>query len=325
MLYDDLKKNLSATLYERVTSPLIGSFAISWSIWNYKFFLVLLSSETYSQKIVILNSMFPWFNSLKGFLLSLSNTFIMPLLGVVFYLFVYPRIAKYVYKIWQEYIADKEKIQQQIKSQIPITEEKANKLRQSIANKSMEFEKLLEDKTIRIRELENRNDININRLEEKDKIITELKILLERNDKELNSYKNRELVMERKKLTPNERGTLYGRGEHYCSKCFYSEPLKLIRLPIDGDPGKYLECPVCSAQYTHDYFSVPARSTHSVDNDFLCWTAGTHKICPSCGKDGNKEDAFLARLSKDKYVCILCEKEYNKVSSVTPQEVRKSQ
>lgn len=45
-MFDEVRKSISAILYERTTSPLFGSLIISWSIWNWKIiYLTLFVSE----------------------------------------------------------------------------------------------------------------------------------------------------------------------------------------------------------------------------------------------------------------------------------------
>lgn len=41
-MFDELKKSISAILYERTTSPLFGSFILSWTVWNWKIFYITL-------------------------------------------------------------------------------------------------------------------------------------------------------------------------------------------------------------------------------------------------------------------------------------------
>jgi hypothetical protein len=323
-MIDDLKKTISSTLYERVTSPLIGSFAVSWSIWNYKFFLIILSSGPYSQKKVYLDEMFP------GFWLNTFNMFVMPLCGTCFYLFAYPHIAKFVYEIWQKYIADKEKIRQDVKKEIPITEEQANKLRQSLASKTIEFENLLSDKSERIKNLEARGDKSMTHIDEQEEKISELSELITKHEIDLKAFRNREKVISDMNLTTHETGTLTrGGSERYCSKCFYSEPFKLIKIQYGGKVGEYNVCPVCSAKYTYDNYYNRALNKddlsgypHPVDDVFLCWQNNNGKIkyCPTCSVKGNNlHSTTLAKLSDDKYICLLCQKEYDRITPIAEQ------
>ena len=45
-MFDELKKSISALLYERTTSPLFGTLVVSWSVWNWKIiYLTFFISE----------------------------------------------------------------------------------------------------------------------------------------------------------------------------------------------------------------------------------------------------------------------------------------
>lgn len=55
-MFDDLSKSIKAQLYERVSSPLLGSFAISWVAWNYRFVLTLISSLPLNEKLAFIDT-----------------------------------------------------------------------------------------------------------------------------------------------------------------------------------------------------------------------------------------------------------------------------
>ena len=46
-MISDFRKSINSILYERVSSPLFGTFVISWLIWNWKItYLTLFVSES---------------------------------------------------------------------------------------------------------------------------------------------------------------------------------------------------------------------------------------------------------------------------------------
>ena len=46
-MFSELRKSTNAILFERVTSPLFGTFIVSWLIWNWKIvYLTLFVSES---------------------------------------------------------------------------------------------------------------------------------------------------------------------------------------------------------------------------------------------------------------------------------------
>ncbi len=80
----DLYKDIKIQLYERATSPLLGSFVISWCLWNYKLLLVMFSTGTATNKIAYINGvLYPDYWSI-GFI-----GFLAPLLTTAFFLYSY--------------------------------------------------------------------------------------------------------------------------------------------------------------------------------------------------------------------------------------------
>jgi hypothetical protein len=50
-MFDDAIKSIRAELYERVASPLLGSFIVSWLIWNYRLILLIFFDEKNNRKV----------------------------------------------------------------------------------------------------------------------------------------------------------------------------------------------------------------------------------------------------------------------------------
>lgn len=101
----DILTSIKAYLYDRSVSPLIGAFIVSWSAWNYRFYVILFSDglkvpgEAF-REIDLLFS--PQVFSLGDLSISISgkifNGALMPALIAFAYLYVYPMIAKPVYE-----------------------------------------------------------------------------------------------------------------------------------------------------------------------------------------------------------------------------------
>lgn len=122
---DDLVKSVKAQLYDRVSSPLLASFFISWLAWNHRLFIVLASSEfKVGQKFhYVDNFLYP------GVYQVVCQGFLWPLLSALVILIVYPVPGRWVY----EYVRKEQKrlkeIQQRIEDETPITQEEARELR----------------------------------------------------------------------------------------------------------------------------------------------------------------------------------------------------
>jgi len=86
----DLWASVIAYVHERTTNPLTSAFAISWSLWNYKFFVLLFSELSPAKTFAQIDALYPrpktyWENGL-----------LYPALTAVFYVFVYPYITSWV-------------------------------------------------------------------------------------------------------------------------------------------------------------------------------------------------------------------------------------
>ena len=92
---ENLGKDLRLQFHERLSSPLIGSFVISWLIWNYRLLAVLFSSKTVEERFAFMDTvLYPtsgvtWWYKLFG-----------PLLCALAYIFIYPYPAKWVNGFW---------------------------------------------------------------------------------------------------------------------------------------------------------------------------------------------------------------------------------
>ena len=126
---NDVINSVKATLYERISNPLLSSFLISWLIWNYKFVLVFFSSSmtTIGKIKYIQTTLFPL--SWEPFL-SLDNTWsiifllIGPLVTTGLYLYViYPILGKRVYEDHKEHIREYENIKVNIEGKTSMSEE----------------------------------------------------------------------------------------------------------------------------------------------------------------------------------------------------------
>jgi len=86
-------RSIRAHLYERTSSPLTGSFLLSWLAWNYRFILLLISGTPINDKYLIIDTVLyaTWQQIyLQGLLF--------PIITAILYIFIYPYPAKFVFK-----------------------------------------------------------------------------------------------------------------------------------------------------------------------------------------------------------------------------------
>lgn len=147
-MFDELAKTVKAQLYERVSSPLLGAFTISWVVWNYRFVLLLLSSMPIADKFFYIDNNI--FNSPENIFLRGS---LYPLLTSLLLIFVYPIPAKFVYGYWRKRQRELKEVQQRIDDETPLTREEARELRQETLKVTLEFEQEIERRLTEIAKL----------------------------------------------------------------------------------------------------------------------------------------------------------------------------
>lgn len=150
-MFDDAVKTIKAQLYDRLTSPLFGTFAISWLGWNWRFPVLFISDS--SMHVVnkfdyVTSTLYPnqstyWLNGL-----------LYPLLTTAFFIFIYPWLARPVYEYWRIQIKKQKEIQQRIEDETPMTVEEARELKRETLKSELKYQIESEQREQRIKELE---------------------------------------------------------------------------------------------------------------------------------------------------------------------------
>lgn len=101
----DILTSIKSYLYDRATSPLIGAFVVTWSVWNYRFFVILFSNDTDDPTVkfnaidklfeATVFSLSKWNFSISG---EILDGILIPSAITMIYLFLYPLLAKPVYE-----------------------------------------------------------------------------------------------------------------------------------------------------------------------------------------------------------------------------------
>lgn len=166
-MIEDLSKTIKAQLYERVNSPLLASFALSWVSWNYRFVIVLFSSMGAPEKFKYIDE-----NLYKTIEEIAYRGAIYPLLTSLFLIFIYPFPAKWVYEFSRKQQRKLKEIQQQIDDETPLTKDEARKLRKEMIKASEEYEQELDKRAAeitRLKELMAPEDVSLDYLIDKNR------------------------------------------------------------------------------------------------------------------------------------------------------------
>lgn len=147
-MLEELKKNVVTELSERMTSPLSGSFVISWALWNYKFLVILFSNNTTTGTFLLIDDIaFPTIWAI------LTNGILFPLLTALAYVFLYPYPSKFVYKFTRERQREISIIRQQIENETHLTMAESRDLRRQHRQLQEDHAKELEKQEALIRDL----------------------------------------------------------------------------------------------------------------------------------------------------------------------------
>lgn len=97
----DIWATLVAGVRDRTTNPLTLSFLVSWSLWNYKFFVILFEDTDSGARLRAIATMYPHESATY-----LGEALLYPLISALAYVFIYPVVslapigAYRIYQVW---------------------------------------------------------------------------------------------------------------------------------------------------------------------------------------------------------------------------------
>ena len=147
-MIDEIKKSISATLYERTTSPLFGTFFFSWSVWNWKIIIALFFTTAEELKMTK-------FEYIDINLLNVYDGLIYPIISTIIILTLYAWVSEQAYRLWLYFDKRKNDHKNTIEKQKLLTIEQSMKLRLELSKQEDSFENLIKDKEELITALKN--------------------------------------------------------------------------------------------------------------------------------------------------------------------------
>lgn len=145
----DIINSFKAHLYERTSSPLVGSFIFYWLICNYKLIIVLFSDLQPNEKFMEIADLYPqktitlWQGFEIHYLTLLGNGFLIPLILTLIYIFLVPKPALFIYGIWKKNQKEILEVKQKIDDETPLTKEESRKIKQDFYNLQNQYYDLL--------------------------------------------------------------------------------------------------------------------------------------------------------------------------------------
>lgn len=134
-MLEEFSKTVKAQLYERTSSPLLGSFIIAWCIWNHRFIMVLFSELSFQEKIRYID-----FHIFGGWPESLTNGLFIPLVAALFMIIIYPWPARFLYSYWRRQQNKIKADQQKIDGDILLSVDESREIRQAEIKAKIEFD-----------------------------------------------------------------------------------------------------------------------------------------------------------------------------------------
>lgn len=142
-MFDDIRKSLSAALYERTTSPLYGSLIITWSLWNWPILYLLFWDETkmdFAEKL----------DCVRTDLYNPYTFWVCPFVSTVIILLVGNLLANAAYWLQLQFDNWKTKQKEQTESGRRLTIDESIMLRKEINGQQEFFQKSINDKDVEI-------------------------------------------------------------------------------------------------------------------------------------------------------------------------------
>lgn len=160
-MIDDLRKSINAILYERMTSPLYGTLAISWIIWNWR--IVYLTLFIDEKRICT--------TKIDYIINNYSNPHILytgPIISTIILITIMPLIANGAYWLSLRYDKWKYDKKNEVERSKLLTIEQSIQIRNEISEQEERFSKLVAQKDGEIDLLRRQfNELNQSRIEDK--------------------------------------------------------------------------------------------------------------------------------------------------------------
>lgn len=145
-MFEEFRKSINSVLYERVVSPLFGTFIFTWLVWNWKILVLLFfvneeKLNTTKAEFIAVN-----FN-------NSNNLIIYPIISTAILLTIVPFISNGAY--WLNLKFQKWRYDQKnhIERRKLLTIEQSLQLREEIENQKEKFVKLIQSKNSEIEQL----------------------------------------------------------------------------------------------------------------------------------------------------------------------------
>lgn len=143
-MMNELINSLKVQLHERVSNPVVGTFALSWVVFNYEFLIVFFSRTSLDLKLFVLRQ-----GLYSGLIEHFSYWVIAPLISSIFIILIYPLISFKLYEYWYKSQKKLKEIRQSIEDETPLTNAESRIIRDKFISLQLNYEderQILHDK-----------------------------------------------------------------------------------------------------------------------------------------------------------------------------------
>ncbi len=150
-MIDDVGKTIKAILYDRIVSPLFGTFTLSWCAWNWRLILLFMtdSSTTVAKKFQYVDAELYPSNGV-----AIIYGLLLPATTTAFFIYVYPPIARKVYGYWREQQNKLKEVQIEKDGETPLKKEEAQEIKNQALLAELRYQEEREKREARIKDLE---------------------------------------------------------------------------------------------------------------------------------------------------------------------------
>lgn len=127
---DDFLKDLKFAVNDRLRSPILGTFLISWISWNFSTVILVFGSGEFDKKIIMLEKLYP--SNFSYFWQGL----VYPFASASAFVLIYPFIARWTFLYWIKQLKKTKEKQTKIDDETPLTLEDIQELKKSFYDRS---------------------------------------------------------------------------------------------------------------------------------------------------------------------------------------------
>ncbi len=132
-MLSEFQKSIRAVLYDRLTSPLAGTFFFSWLVWNWGLLYYVISVDNTKNVVERIEY-------IKNNFLFVEYAFVLPLLSTIFLIFIYPYAAFFVYEVALKFNKQKRNIKNKIENEQCLTIRESLEIREEIEKQEDKFQ-----------------------------------------------------------------------------------------------------------------------------------------------------------------------------------------